>query len=44
VKNDAEVTSEESEWLKRLFEGDGARDPLEQALLDFLAEDGIRPF
>jgi hypothetical protein len=44
VKSDAEVTSEELEWLKRLFEGDGARDPLEQALLDFLAEDGVRPF
>lgn len=44
VANDAQVTSEESDWLKRLLEGDGARDPLEQALLDFLAEDGARPF
>jgi hypothetical protein len=41
---DAEVNSGEAEWLKRLVDGDGARDPMEQALLEFLAEDGIRPF
>jgi hypothetical protein len=44
VARDSAVTPEESEWLKRLFDADGARDPLEQALLDFLAEDGARPF
>jgi hypothetical protein len=44
VARDAAVTSEETEWLKRLFENDGARDPLEKALLGFLAEDGARPF
>lgn len=41
---DAEVTAGEADWLKRLFEKDGARDELEQALVDFLAEDGIRSF
>ncbi|MFL6724044.1 MAG: hypothetical protein ACJ8E7_07905 [Sphingomicrobium sp.] len=41
---DAEVTPEEAEWLGALLAADGARDPLEQALLDFLAEDGIGPF
>jgi hypothetical protein len=41
---DAEVTPEEAEWLRALLDADGARDPLEQALLDFLAEDGIVPF
>jgi hypothetical protein len=44
VAADAQVTSGEADWLKRLFEKDGARDELEQALVDFLAEDGIRPF
>jgi hypothetical protein len=44
VAADAQVTSGEGDWLKRLFEKDGARDELEQALVDFLAEDGIRPF
>lgn len=44
VKRDAEVTSAEADWLKRLFDADGARDPMEQALLDFLAEDGAQPF
>ena len=44
VARDAEVNGGEADWLKRLFEGDGARDPLEQALLDFMADDGIRPF
>lgn len=43
VARDGEVNSGEADWLERLFDGDGARDPLEQALLDFLAEDGIRP-
>jgi len=42
VARDAEVTPEEAEWLRALLDADGARDPLEQALLDFLAEDGIR--
>jgi len=42
VARDAEVTVEESEWLKALLDADGARDPLEQALLDFLAEDGAQ--
>lgn len=44
VAADAQVTGAEAGWLKRLFDGDGAQDALEQALLDFLAEDGIRPF
>lgn len=44
VARDREVTSDETGWLKHLFERDGARDPFEQALLDFLADDGIRPF
>ncbi len=44
VAADALVTSDEAHWLRRLFERDGARDELEQALLDFLAEDGARPF
>ena len=44
VAADAQVTSDEAGWLHRLFEADGARDDLEQALLDFLAEDGARPF
>jgi hypothetical protein len=42
VARDAAVTNAESDWLKRLFERDGARNPMEQALLDFLAEDGAR--
>ena len=44
VAADAQVMSGEADWLKRLFEKDGARDEFEQALVDFLAEDGIRPF
>lgn len=44
VAADAAVTGRESDWLKRLFDKDGTRDDLEQALLDFLAEDGVRPF
>ena len=44
VAGDAAVTGDEATWLHRLFEADGARDDLEQALLDFLAEDGARPF
>ena len=42
VARDAEVTPQEAEWLKALLDADGARDELEQALLDFLAEDGVR--
>ena len=38
------AAGDEGDWLKRLFDADGARDDLERALLDFLAEDGIRPF
>jgi len=41
VARDAEVTPEESAWLKQLLDADGARDPLEQALLDFLQADGV---
>lgn len=44
VARDAEVTLGESDWLKRLYDQDHQRDELEQALLDFLREDGIRPF
>ena len=44
VAEDAQVTSGEADWLKQLFQADGAKDPMEQALLDFLAEDGIKPF
>lgn len=43
VARDAEVTSDEADWLKRLLDADGARDPLEQALLDFLRQEGVRP-
>ena len=43
VNADAQVTADEGAWLKRLFEKDGARDEYEQALVDALAEDGIRP-
>ena len=39
--SDAELTPQEAEWLKALLDADGARDELEQALLDFLAEDGV---
>jgi hypothetical protein len=42
VAADAAVTPGESEWLKRLFDKDGIRDEYEQALVDSLAEDGIR--
>lgn len=41
---DAEVTGQESHWLQSLFDQDGQHDEYEQALLDFLAEDGVRPF
>ena len=44
VAADGTVTGDEANWLQRLFDADGARDELEQALLDFLAEDGARPF
>jgi hypothetical protein len=46
VAEDTEVTANESDWLKRLFDGNGgtARDEYEQALLDFLAEERSRPF
>jgi hypothetical protein len=43
VAADAQVTAGESDWLKRLFEKDGARDELEQALVATLAEDRVRP-
>jgi hypothetical protein len=42
VAADAAVTPNESHWLKRLFDKNGTRDALEQALVDSLAEDGIR--
>jgi hypothetical protein len=42
VAADAEVTAGEHDWLKRLFDKDGARDEFEQALVDSLAQDGIR--
>lgn len=44
VAAEAAVTDDEANWLHHLFDADGARDELEQALLDFLAEDGARPF
>jgi hypothetical protein len=44
VAQDAKVTAEESHWLSRLLEADGARDELEEALLAFLDEEGARPF
>ena len=44
VDADAEVTLGERDWLKRLYDKDGQRDEYEQALLDFLAEDRVRPF
>lgn len=46
VEKDARVTPAGSDWLERLFEGNGgtARDEYEQALLDFLAEERGRPF
>jgi hypothetical protein len=43
VAAEAEVTGE-ADWLNRLFEKDAARDELEQALVDFLAEDRTRRF
>jgi hypothetical protein len=36
------VSRYERHWLKRLFDKNGTRDALEQALVDSLAEDGIR--
>lgn len=42
VARDAELTPQEAAWLKGLLDADGARDELEQALFDFLAEDGVR--
>lgn len=33
------VTSAESNWLRSRIDADGARDPLEEALLEFLAEE-----
>lgn len=44
VEADAQVTAREADWLKRLYDQDSKRDELEQALLDFLAEDRVRPF
>lgn len=44
VGNDAQVTKQEGAWLQQLFDKNREKDELEQALLDFLAEDGIRPF
>jgi hypothetical protein len=44
VDADAQVNAGEADWLKRLYDSDGKRDELEQALLDFLAEDRVRPF
>ena len=41
---DAKVTTGERDWLSRLLDRNSARDELEQALIDALAEDGIRPF
>ncbi|QHL89913.1 hypothetical protein GVO57_02580 [Sphingomonas changnyeongensis] len=35
----AVVTAAEAQWLRTRMEADGRLDPLEQALLDFLAED-----
>ena len=34
----------ETDWLKRLYENNNARDEYEQALLDFLAGERVRPF
>jgi len=42
VAADAQVTAGETDWLSHLFARDGNRDELEQALVDFLAEDGFR--
>ena len=33
------VTPDESAWLKERLDSDAALDPLEQALLDFIAEE-----
>lgn len=44
VAQDAQVTPDEAHWLQRLFEADGARDELEEALLAFIEEEGSRPF
>ena len=44
VAQDAEVTIGETDWLKRLYDQDHQRDDLEQALLDFLKDDAVRPF
>lgn len=37
-RNDARVTGIENAWLKSRIAADGARDPMEAALLAFLAE------
>jgi len=42
VAADAVVSPGESDWLKRLFDKNATRDEFEQALVDSLAEDGIR--
>jgi hypothetical protein len=41
VAADAAVTPGEAEWLTHLFDRDGARDEYEQALVVFLAQDGV---
>lgn len=43
VAADAAVTPVEIYWLDRLLDADGKRDPLEQALLDFLAAESLPP-
>lgn len=44
VAREAQVTRQEGAWLQTLFDRSREKDELEQALIDFLAEDGIRPF
>ncbi|MBA4162620.1 MAG: hypothetical protein C0515_11210 [Novosphingobium sp.] len=44
VAEAAEVTAEESHWLTDLLEADEELDPLEKALLAFIAEDGGEVF
>jgi hypothetical protein len=44
VDADAEVTASEAHWLERLYDKDHRRDEYEEALLGFLAKEGVRPF
>lgn len=44
VEADHEISESETDWLNRLHRADRQRDEFERALIDFLAEDRVRPF